>query len=52
MSTAKVDNFAFQHNISNSEAKRRMKGGRRERQDNLAPSRGVPVAGTGKKKGE
>lgn len=51
MANVNVERYAAQHNISNSEAKRRLcrKG---KAKSSTIPVRGVPVPGTGKPKGK
>lgn len=50
MANPTVDRYAAAHDISNSEAKRRLR--RKAKPESGLPKRGTPVAGTGKPKGE
>lgn len=51
MAERRIEDYAYRHNISNSEAKRRLKFGRAKTRSSNLPIRGMPVAGTGKPKG-
>lgn len=52
MSTTRIDKYAIDHNISNNEAKRRLRGWQKRDAGWSRPERGAPVAGTGKPRGQ
>jgi hypothetical protein len=51
MSTRRVEDYAYKHNISNNQAKKRLGKRRGDSVTHVNIVRGTPIAGTGKPKG-